>query len=99
VYNFAKRFYRYAITDIYNPKPSRIVVYSASWCPDCKRSKALLDGFKTHYLIVDIGKDTDAFIFVEKLTRRVRIPTLIFPDGTILLEPADDELKQKLGVN
>jgi mycoredoxin len=47
---------------------------------------------------VDIGKDRDAFAFVEKLTRRVRIPTIIFPDGAILIEPSDEELAQKLGI-
>ena len=85
-------------TDLYNPRPTSIVLYSASWCPDCKRSKKFLDGHQIKYLDVDIGKDNDAFIFVEKLTRRVRIPTLIFPDGAILIEPEDEELKKKLGV-
>jgi glutaredoxin len=83
--------------DICNPKPSRLVMYSAAWCPDCKRSKALLDSFKIDYMDVDIGKDTDAFIFIEKLTRRVRIPTLIFPDGTILIEPSNETLSSRLG--
>jgi len=86
-------------SDAYNPKPSQLVFYSASWCPDCKRSKALLDLHQIEYLLIDIGKDTDAFIFVEKLTRRVRIPTLIFPDGTILVEPSDDALRLRLGIN
>jgi glutaredoxin len=85
-------------SDIYNPKPSRIVFYSAAWCPDCKRSKALLDAQEVDYLDIDIGKDSDAFVFIEKLTRRVRIPTLIFPDGAVLVEPGDDTLLEKLGI-
>jgi glutaredoxin len=84
-------------TDINNPSPSRLVLYSASWCPDCRRTKAYLDGRQYDYLLVDIGKNTDAFIFIEKLTRRVRIPTLIFPDGSTLVEPDDETLAQKLG--
>ena len=83
--------------DVNNPKPSRLVMYSATWCPDCKRSKALLDSHKIDYMDVDIGKDSDAFIFIEKLTRRVRIPTLIFPDGTVLVEPSDETLNNRLG--
>ena len=85
-------------SDNYNPKPSRLVLYSAAWCPDCKRSKAILESHKVDYLDVDIGKDNEAFIFVEKLTRRVRIPTLVFPDGTILIEPSDEALSRQLGV-
>jgi glutaredoxin len=83
--------------DNYNPKPSRLVLYSAAWCPDCKRSKAVLDKHKVDYLDIDIGKDNEAFLFVERLTRRVRIPTLIFPDGTILVEPTDEALDHQLG--
>ena len=85
--------------DFYNSHPSRLVFYSATWCPDCKRSKAFLDEHQVEYLLIDIGKDSDAFIFVEKLTRRVRIPTLIFPDGTVLVEPTNEVLGQKLGIN
>ena len=84
-------------SNINNPNPSQLVLYCAPWCPDCKRAKALLDQHQFEYLTVDIGKNTDAFIFVEKLTRRVRIPTLIFPDGRILVEPVDEALAQKLG--
>lgn len=85
--------------DAYNPKPSRLVLYSTAWCPDCKRSKSLLDSQNIDYLDIDIGKDTDAYLFVEKLTRRVRIPTIIFPDGTILIEPSDEVLSRQLGVS
>jgi mycoredoxin len=88
-----------ANTDLYNPQPSKLVMYSTSWCPDCKRSKALLDNKQVDYINVDIGKDNDAYIFVEKITRRVRIPTIIFPDGTILIEPSDEALERQLGVN
>jgi glutaredoxin len=84
--------------DLCNPKPSMIVVYSTTWCPDCRRSRTFLSSQKIQHIEVDIGKDREAFAFVEKLTRRVRIPTIIFPDGTILIEPSDEELAQKLGI-
>jgi glutaredoxin len=71
-------------------------MYSASWCPDCKRSKSFFDNRGVKYLEVDIGRDNEAFMFVEKLTRRVRIPTIIFPDSTILIEPSDTDLGNKL---
>jgi len=83
--------------DVYNTHPTTIVMYSASWCPDCKHSKAYFDGHGIKYIEVDIGRDNEAFLFVEKLTRRVRIPTIIFPDSTIMIEPTDDDLAHKLG--
>jgi glutaredoxin len=84
--------------DLYNPKPSTIVVYSTIWCPDCKRSKAFLDQRQVKYLDVDIGKDNNAFLFLEKLTRRVKVPTIIFPDGAIMVEPSNTDLARKLGI-
>ena len=85
--------------DAYNTKPSRLVHYSTSWCPDCKRTKALLENQNIDHLEIDIGQDLEAYAFVEKLTRRVRTPTLIFPDGTILIEPSDEALSRQLGVS
>jgi len=86
-------------TDLYNPNPNMLVVYSTTWCPDCRRSRTYLSAKKIKHIEVDIGKDRDAFAFVEKITRRVRIPTMIFPDGAILIEPSDEELAQKLGLS
>ncbi len=83
--------------DICNPKPSKIVVYTALWCPDCKRVKAFLDGRRIEHLEVDIGKNNEAYRFVERVTRRVRIPTIIFPDGMMMIDPTDSALDSKLG--
>ncbi len=85
--------------DLYNPNPGKIVMYSTTWCPDCRRSRAFMTNHNVQHIEVDIGKDRDAFSFVEKLTRRVRIPTIVFPDGTILIEPTDEELSRKLGAS
>jgi len=84
--------------DLYNPKPGQIVIYSANWCPDCKRSKQFLEDHHATYINVEIGKDPQAFAFVEKITRRVKNPTIFFPDGVILIEPDNEELARKLGV-
>ncbi len=81
--------------DICNPKPSTVVMYSTSWCPDCKRAKQFFNSRGIGYIEVDIGKDNDSFLFVEKITRRVRIPTIVFPDGIIMIEPADSTLAEK----
>lgn len=85
--------------DLYTSNPSKIVMYSTTWCPDCRRSRAYMTINKVDHIEIDIGKDRDAFSFVEKLTRRVRIPTIVFPDGTILIEPTDEELGKKLGAS
>lgn len=87
------------MSEKYTNFPEQITVFSANWCPDCKRARKLLDENQITYSLVDIGKDNEGFLFVEKLTRRVKIPTIIFPDGTTMIEPSNDELKRKLGLS
>lgn len=82
--------------DLYNLHPSKLIMYSTSWCPDCRRTRKFLEDHQANFIEVDIGKDNEAFLFIEQTTRRVRIPTLIFPDGTVMVEPSDEELTEKL---
>jgi glutaredoxin len=84
------------MSEKYSKFPEQLHVFSASWCPDCKRAKALLDEKQIQYVLVDIGKDNEAFLFIEKMTKRVKIPTLIFPDGTLMVEPSNADLTAKL---
>ncbi len=84
------------MSENYTNFPEVMTVFSANWCPDCKRTKNLLDSRGVHYHLVDIGKDNDAFLFIEKLTKRVKIPTIIFPDGAIMIEPSNESLIAKL---
>jgi thioredoxin reductase (NADPH) len=78
---------------------SEIKVYGAPWCPDCKRAKKFLGEHRVPYEWIDIDQDPDGLRFVEQLQRGGHtIPTIVFPDGSHLLEPADVELARKLGL-
>ena len=75
----------------------RVRVYGAPWCPDCARSKKFLGEHRVRYDWIDIDKDGDARGFVEALQGGGRtIPTIVFPDGSHLLDPSNEELAQKL---
>lgn len=75
-----------------------ITVYGADWCPDCRRAKSLLDERKVQYSWVDIDKDREGEKFVINTNRGNRsIPTIVFGDGSILVEPSNPELIAKLG--
>jgi thioredoxin reductase (NADPH) len=77
----------------------QITVYGAPWCPDCRRSKQFLGEMRIPYEWIDIDQDEAAAAFVrEKNDGKQMIPTIIFPDGSFLVEPANDELAQKLGL-
>lgn len=77
----------------------QITVYGAPWCPDCRRSKAFLMEQRIPFTWVDIDADAGGLRFVEELQRGGRtIPTIVFPDGSHLLEPSNAELAGKLGL-
>ena len=77
----------------------QITVYGAPWCPDCRRSKTFLMEQRIPFAWVDIDKDQDGRRFVEELQGGGRsIPTIVFADGSHLLEPSNAELAAKLGL-
>ena len=77
----------------------QITVYGAPWCPDCRRSKAFLMEQRIPFTWVDIDTDAEGLRFVEDLQGGGRtIPTIVFPDGSHLLEPSNAELADKLGL-
>ncbi len=76
-----------------------IIVYGAPWCPDCKRSKKFLAEHRVPYDWVDIDADHDGLRRVEEIQHGGRsIPTIVFPDGSTLVEPSDEALARKLGL-
>jgi thioredoxin reductase (NADPH) len=76
-----------------------IVLYGAAWCPDCRRSKAFLGEQRIAFHYVDLEVDPDQNAVVERYNdgRRI-IPTIVFPDGSHLAEPSNEELASKLGL-
>jgi thioredoxin reductase (NADPH) len=76
-----------------------ITMYGAYWCPDCSRSKAFLGEHQIPYKWVDIEQDSDGEAYViEKNAGKRIIPTIEFKDGSILVEPSNAELADKLGL-
>ena len=76
---------------------SNIVMYSADWCGDCRRSKRLMDSLNVEYTIIDVEADSSASEKVIEINGGQRsIPVIVFPDGTHLTEPSDNDLKTKL---
>jgi mycoredoxin len=77
--------------------PSEVTVYGTTWCGDTRRSRNLLTTFKVPYIWVDIDKDKQGEAYVREINRGNRsVPTIIFKDGTILVEPNDSELTAAL---
>ena len=76
-----------------------ITVYGAHWCPDCRRSKQFLGEHQIPYNWVDIEEDKNGEkTVIEKNNGKRIIPTIVFLDGSFLVEPSNAELAAKLGL-
>jgi thioredoxin reductase (NADPH) len=79
---------------------NQILVYSTVWCPDCKRAKKFFGEQRVPYVNIDIEQDPEAMAYVEKVNHGMRtIPTIVFPDGSLLAEPSNAALAKKLGLH
>jgi len=84
-------------------KEQRVIVYGWSWCVHCfKTSKLLKDwGVKYGFRHMYPGTEDDRTgkrrnTEVMKLTDKIEGPVVVFPDGTHLVNPSEDELKDEL---
>ena len=74
-----------------------ITVYATQWCGDCRLAKRVLDEEGTEYEWIDIDFDTEAAEIVQKLNGGYRtVPTILFPDGRVLVEPTREQLEEAL---
>jgi thioredoxin reductase (NADPH) len=78
---------------------SKVTIYGAYWCPDCRRAKKFLGEQFIPYKWIDIEQDKDAEQYVLQRNDGKRIiPTIVFEDDTFLVEPSNAELAKKLGL-
>ena len=75
----------------------KIDFYTTDWCGDCVRSKALLNRLDVNFneINVDVNQEANEYIKSLQFNQR-RIPTIVFDDGSFLVEPSDIELENKL---
>lgn len=86
--------------NLYTLQPTDIVFYGTSWCGDCRRARVFFEKNNIKYIDVDLDHDPQAETFVKKLNRGFQsVPTIVFPDGTILVEPTTHELETKISLN
>jgi mycoredoxin len=75
-----------------------ITVFGTSWCGDCVRVRRFFDNYNIPYKWVDIDRDERGEEFVFSINHGMRsVPTIIFEDGSIVVEPSDVQLRQLLG--
>ncbi len=85
------------MNDLYTTSTSQIVMYTTQYCSDCYRAKAFFEANKVDFLQVSLEGNKAATEFVININSGSRsVPTIVFPDGTVLVEPTWAELKEKI---
>jgi mycoredoxin len=72
-------------------------MYTTEYCSDCYRAKAFFEANQVTYLRVKLEDNEEATKFVMNVNNGYRsVPTIVFPDGVVLVEPSWEQLKEKL---
>ncbi len=80
-------------------KDEKIVMYATTWCGDCRMAKRWFDSHGIPYEYINIEQDENAAEAVLRLNRGMRsVPTIVFPDGSVLVEPSARELAAKFSI-
>jgi ubiquinone/menaquinone biosynthesis C-methylase UbiE/glutaredoxin len=68
-------------------------MYATRWCGDCQSYRRWFDARHISYDVIDIDRDEEAAAYVIQVNGGMRsVPTIVFPDGSVLVEPTSCEL-------
>jgi mycoredoxin len=74
----------------------KIIMYGTTWCGDSIRAKKLFEDYQIEFEWINIDKNNDGEKRVKEINKGYKsVPTIIFPDGSILVEPDKETLKKK----
>ncbi len=75
---------------------TKIKLYGTSWCGETRRARQFFEMNNIEYEWIDIDQDEAATEYVKSVANGYRsVPTIVFPDGTVLVEPSTYDLKEK----
>jgi mycoredoxin len=81
------------------PMTETIIIYGTSWCWSSRRARETFDKYEIPFQWIDIDEDEEGGKIVMEINHGNRsVPTIVFPDGSTLVEPSDSELKSKLNI-
>ncbi|MEW5868332.1 MAG: glutaredoxin domain-containing protein [Chloroflexota bacterium] len=77
-----------------------IIIYATQWCGDCRRARRFFDKHNIPYQWIDIDRDRQAEKIVIQTNQGMRsVPTIVFSDGSVMVEPSERQLAEKFQVN
>lgn len=77
--------------------PETITMYGADWCGDCLRAKAYFAEHEIIYDVVDLTEhEAGNDVVLARTNDAHKIPVIIFPDNSHLIEPTNADLDAKM---
>ena len=74
-----------------------LTMYTTSWCGFCRNLKSQLGRLGIEMAEVDIEQDEAAAEFVMSVNGgNQTVPTELFPDGSVMVNPSATQVKQHL---
>ncbi|MEN8240914.1 MAG: glutaredoxin domain-containing protein [Chloroflexota bacterium] len=76
---------------------AQIIMYGTDWCPESHLAKFVLKKLKADYTYINIDQDKAAEnIVIQNNAGSRSVPTIFFPDDSVLVEPSRRELTKKV---
>jgi len=80
--------------------PGQLTMYTTTWCGFCRNLKKQLARDGIEIAEVDIERDEAAAEFVMSVNGgNQTVPTVVFPDGTALVNPSAAQVKAQLAAS
>jgi mycoredoxin len=77
----------------------KITMYATTWCGDCRMAKRWFDQHGVAYNYINIEQNDEAATYVKQVNGGMSaVPTIVFPDGSILVEPSARDLAAKMAL-
>lgn len=77
----------------------KIIMYGTTWCGDTRRARQFFADNQIDYEWIDIDQDKAAADYVMSVNKGCKsVPTILFQDGSLLVEPSSYQLKEKFNL-
>ena len=79
-------------------RPGTVLVYGRVGCADTQRTRALLERLAVPAEFLDVESDAALAREAARLGGGPRVPVVHFPDGAVEVEPSDELVLERLGL-
>ena len=71
-------------------------MYGADWCGDCRRAKKVFERTRVDFEYIDLVQEPERVDEARSIGKATRIPVIVIPGGSVLVEPDDAALEEAL---